>query len=650
MTTIESELLPEARKARELRQWQRSYELFSRAEAHSGLDAEDLERFAEVSWFAGRSDLALQAAERSFHAYVRAENPERAAYLAFDLAKQYGFRAKPSVSAAWLRRGEQILNNLPESYVHGHHQLVLSYMTLARGEVDAALAAAERAAAAGAKSGDADLRAEALTLQGRIRIGTGATAEGFANLEEAAAAAVSGELTPFNTGVTYCQIISACRDVTDYQRAREWTEETEKWCAVQSVSGFPGICRVHRAEVEAIQGSWERAERELEKATEELKAFEAVPPMADGLYALGELRRRRGDLSGAEEALRRSHELGHSPYPALALIRLSQGKVKAAAQAIASAITDETWDKWARSRLLPASIEIFIAAGDLDGARAAAHDLSAHVASYTSPALKAAEHEAWGRLHLAEGEPGEAARRLRLAIRSWQEVKAPYEIAIDRVVLASALQALNDHDGADLELEAAQGSFAQLGAQIDLARVDRLVAASAARRGEAAEVHKTFMFTDIEGSTQLAGSMRGGKWEQLLAWHDETLRSLFARHRGEVVSTTGDGFFVAFDSASEAVACAIDIQRALAEHNRGASFAPDVRIGLHTAEATRHGEDYSGLGVHIAARIAALAQGGEIVISEQTRSDAGKVTVSRELSAELKGLEGPIAVAYLDWS
>ena len=100
-------------------------------------------------------------------------------------------------------------------------------------------------------------------------------------------------------------------------------------------------------------------------------------------------------------------------------------------------------------------------------------------------------------------------------------------------------------------------------------------------------------------------------WRSLLQWHDDTLRSVFARYGGTVVNPTGDGFFVAFDSASSALDAAVTIQRALAAHRRQHGFATPVRIGLHTGEAARRGADYSGVGVHVAARVAAVAAGGE---------------------------------------
>ena len=247
-------------------------------------------------------------------------------------------------------------------------------------------------------------------------------------------------------------MIGACRDLTDYRRASEWIEATEKYCDRQSLSGFPGVCRIHRAEVAAVGGAWERAEHELERATTELGAYNATPPQADGFYAIGDIRRLKGDFEGAEAALREAHARGRSPQPALALVRLAEGKVKAAAAAINAAVAEETWDRWARARLLPAQVEIAIAAGDVKLARTAVDELAGIVAGYPSPALEAGRQVALGRVLVAEGDAPAAAHELRAAIKGWREVGAPYEVARARAILSRALRAVENEDEADLEL------------------------------------------------------------------------------------------------------------------------------------------------------------------------------------------------------
>jgi class 3 adenylate cyclase len=162
-------------------------------------------------------------------------------------------------------------------------------------------------------------------------------------------------------------------------------------------------------------------------------------------------------------------------------------------------------------------------------------------------------------------------------------------------------------------------------------------------------VEKTFMFTDIEKSTNLVEALGDEAWQGVLRVHDESLRSLFADHKGEEVVATGDGFFVGFDSPDEALACAVAIQRRLDEQRRQHGFAPKVRIGVHAAGATQVGRNFTGKGVHEAARIAALAEGNQIVSSQSTAAGSRfPATESRQVT--LRGTSEPIEVVTIDWS
>jgi class 3 adenylate cyclase len=642
--------LRDAREALGRHAWEEAFESFSQADREGDLSGPDLESLAEAAWFTARADLAIDAKERAFKAYDADGDRIRAAYIALHLAQEYSHKQQFSIASAWTRRGERLLEGEEETYAHGYLALAKSDGAREAGDIDTALELAEQAVQIGTRAGDADLQAFGLITLGSLRIATGATSDGFALMEEASIAAVNGELSPLTTGITFCTMIAACRDLTDYRRASEWTEATERWCERQAVSGFPGVCRVHRAEVVALSGAWERAEEELRRATDELAAYNATPPLSDGFYAIGEIRLRMGDLQGAEEALRQAHALGRTPQPALALIRLAEGKVRAAASAINSAVQEQTWDYWARARLLPAQIEIAVAAGDQSLARSAAEELDRLVQTYESPALHAAKHEAWGRVLAAEGDIAEAARELRTAIRHWREVAAPYEVARCCSLLASVLRAMHDDEAADLELQAARDEFTRLGARLDAAAAEKALHAAAERRAAPIQSRKTFMFTDIAGSTNLAELLGNESWEHLLQWHDDALRALFARNNGEVVNSTGDGFFVAFDSAQQGIECAIAIQRALADHRRTSGFALSVRIGLHAAEANRRGESYSGMGVHVAARVAALAGGGEIIATADTLAEASEVAVADTREASLKGVSIPVTVASVAWA
>ncbi|MDQ6794168.1 MAG: adenylate/guanylate cyclase domain-containing protein, partial [Chloroflexota bacterium] len=630
--------------------WPEAFEQLSRADRESQLSGADLESLSLAAFFAAHGDVDLATKERAFKAYEVEKNDIRAAFVAIQVARAYAYAGKYSIASGWQRRAEQLIGTEGDTYVHGHLALIESEIAGYTGNVDLAFSLAERAVAIGRGAADADLTAYALTNLGGLKIASGAPLDGFALMEEASFAAVNDELSPFISGMTACRLIGACRDLTDYRRATEWIEATERYCDRQSLSGFPGVCRVHRAEVTAVGGAWDKAEQDLERATIELGAYNATPPQADGFYAMGDIRRLRGDFEGAEAALREAHARGKSPQPALALVRLGEGKIKAAASAINAAVADQTWDRWARARLLPAQVEIAIAAGDLGRARTAAEELAGIVVGYPSPALEAGRRVALGRVLLAEGDAAGAAPELRAGIKSWREVGAPYEIARARAVLSRALRATEDEDDADLELHAALDEFQRLGARVDAEAAEREIRAAEDRRTGPVSTKKTFMFTDIVGSTNLAEALGDQAWERLLRWHDDALRKLVAGGGGEIVNSTGDGFFAAFESARSGVACAISIQRALLEHRTSTGFALPVRIGLHTAEANRRGTDYSGKGVHVAARVAALAGGGEILATAATLAEAGDVSASEPRSAPVKGVTVPLSVATISWN
>ena len=630
--------------------WPEAFELLSQADREGTLSGADLEALALASFFAARADLELDVKERAYKAHQAEGSDLRAAYVALDIAREYGYTGKPSIAAAWIRRAERILGVEGETYAHGYLALIRSEAAGAGGDMEAALALAEQAVEIGNGAADADLKAHALTNLGALKIATGSTPAGLALMEEASFAAVNGELSPFTTGVTACRMISACRDLTDYRRASEWIEATEKYCARQSLSGFPGVCRIHRAEVTAVGGAWDQAEQELRRATTELDAYNAAPPQADGYYAIGDIHRLKGDFESAEAALREAHVRGRSPQPALALIRLAEGKVKAAAAAINAAVAEATWDRWARARLFPAQVEIAIAAGDVPRARAAADELAGIVAGYPSPALEAGRQVALGRVLLAEGDAAGAVRELRAAVRGWREVGAPYEVARARAVLSRALRGLDDDEGADLEQHAALGEFQRLGARLDASTAERELRDAEDRRSGPVQARRTFMFTDIVGSTNLAEALGNEAWERVLRWHDDLLRGLVATAGGEIVNSTGDGFFVAFDSARQGIDCAVSIQRALRDHRDSTGFAPSVRIGVHSAEANRRGTDYSGMGVHVAARVAALAGGGEILATDETLAEAGDVATADAREAQVKGVTASVSLASITWT
>jgi class 3 adenylate cyclase len=128
----------------------------------------------------------------------------------------------------------------------------------------------------------------------------------------------------------------------------------------------------------------------------------------------------------------------------------------------------------------------------------------------------------------------------------------------------------------------------------------------------------TFLFTDIEGSSDLLRRVGDDRFAAIRGDHRRVVREAFATHGGREIDTAGDGFFVAFDSARSAVAAAVSVQRTLATFTWPADAEVRVRMGLHTAEPLVGEEGYIGLGVHRAARICDAAHGGQVLISNAT--------------------------------
>jgi class 3 adenylate cyclase len=643
------ELVEIGRAALERHEWQEAYDALTEADRAGSLSAGGLWLLASAAYWTAHPDETVVALERAYSAYLEEGNRASAAMMAFRVAEQHGMRMALPQAMGWAARAQHLGEENPAWPVHGWLTWMQGLLAWFQGDFDAAIARYDESVALASRSGDRDLywmsihdKGHALCLLGRVE-------EGMTLLDEAMAAVVGGELAPQAAGYVYCGMIGACSRLGDYGRASEWTEATLRWCERQSVPAFPGVCRIHKAELMRLRGSLAKAEEEARLACEELPRFNFFSGMGPANYEIGEVRRRLGDFRGAEEAYARAHEFGCNPQPGLSLVRLAQGKVEAAEAGIRQALDVASGNRCLQLRLLAAQAEVALAARDLETAASAADELESIVGHYKAPALHALAACVRGAVLLEQGKPNEALLPLRRARQSWQEVEAPFEVAEVRVLLGKAFRAIGDDEAAALELKAARAAFERLGTRPAAELAGRLLGAVPTKEAPD-RVTRAFMFTDIVKSTDLVGVIGDDAWEDLLAWHDQTLHSLFASHGGEVAHHTGDGFFVAFEDARSGLACAVAVQRALAEHRRAHGFAPLVRIGVHAAEATRRGQDYSGGEVHKAARIASLAQGGEILATVETVTVAdGEFRVSDPRAVTLKGVAEPVEVARVEW-
>jgi class 3 adenylate cyclase len=640
------------RSALERHDWTEALAQLKQADAANELDGDGLEMLAEAAWWMAQPADSIAARERAYASFIAAGDKRRAAITAFRLAQANASKNAMSVAQAWRARAEKLVEGDEESAAYGYVLFMNALMGgVAQAGPDAALAVGRRIAELGERLGDRDLHAMGVMSQGYALLATGDVKGGMAQFDIATLSAAAGELTIFPTGMIYCGTIGACREIGDYRRASEWTEATTRWCERQSITGFPGICRVYRAEIVALRGSWAQAEQEARRACEELQRFELNEAVALGFYEIGEIRMRIGDLPAAEEAFRRAHELGMVPEPGMSLVRLARGDTAAAGASLHRALANEQMP-FTRARLLPVEVEVALILGDRERARAASTELDGIARSFGTPAMEAIASGARAALQLADGDPSAAEAALRSAMRTWVDLDVPYEIARTRVLLAAVYKAQQDEAAATLELHSAHSTFERLGARRDARRVsellgDQVSAASAETTPETVE--RTFMFTDIVRSTKLVDAIGDRAWEDLIRWHDETLRALIAEHRGEEIRHQGDGFFVSFASAADAVECAAAIQRRLNEQRRRQGFALEVRIGMHTAVAHRRGLDYAGLGVHEAARIGGVAEAGEVLVSPETLAAAKTTYAVKKRNVSLKDIAGTVEVASIDW-
>jgi DNA-binding CsgD family transcriptional regulator len=445
--------------------WRDAHAAFTGA----ALDAADLELFAQTAYMLGRDDEYVSALEQAHHAHLRAGAPMRALRCAFWIGHSWLFRGQMAPALGWFARARRLLEREPRDVAELGYVLITDMLShLMSGDAEAAGALAARIVEVGERFGDDDLVAMGMMEQGHALVRQGRVPDGLRLIDETMVAVTSGELSPIVAGIVYCNTISFCREVYELRRVREWTGALTRWCARQpNMVAHKGVCLVHRAEVMTLGGAWDDALVELGRLGEEL-SLGALNQRArgDAAYREGEVRRLRGEFALAEEAYRRAVALGREPQPGHALLLLAQGRSDAAAAMIRRVVT-ETSRGLPRAALLPAYVEIMLAAGDLSAAAGACRELGE--ISGQNEAVNAMSWQAGAALALAEGDSRAALTSARRAWQAWQQIEAPYEAARSRCLIARACGLLGDDDSCALELQAALETFRALGALPDVA-------------------------------------------------------------------------------------------------------------------------------------------------------------------------------------
>ncbi len=465
-------------------EWLEALDALSAAGAASDC-AEGLELRARAEYGRGDFEASVSAWE-DLHARLVSEGDSAgaawpAAMVAMFLMMDTGLMAPVRT---WLRRAERLLEGHDEAPAHSIIAVVRAYERFMCGDMAAAGANATLAIELGSRLGVASAVMIGRVCTARITIFSGQVQAGLDQLDEIAIDLMSGVVDPLTTGMMYCELICAAQGMALHDKASEWTDVMEHWRHGSAIGGIGGRCRVHRAEILRISGPCDRAEAEALGACDELRPW-MRREFGWPLVELGNIRLRRGDLVGAEEAFLAAHERAWSPYPGLALLRLEQGDIGSATTMIADAIAhpfDVPWKErppFGDLRLAPlldAQAEIAAAAGDADTARVAAQALTSIAESYPSRSLAAGAELANARVALLAGHLDQAIHHAAAATAAWSDIGAPFEAAAARMVLGQAHHRSNNVNGAQLEWRAAKSAFEAFGATRWAERADRHLA------------------------------------------------------------------------------------------------------------------------------------------------------------------------------
>ena len=464
--------LNQARESFTRHAWGESYRLFRSADGGASLAPDDLERAATAAYLSGHDDESESFNARAHQTYVDRGDCEAAARSAFWLAFGLLGRGAMAPASGWLARAARVLDEADvDCVVRGYLLIPGAIQRIAQGKPSEGHAMFVRAAEIASRFADRDLGCLARHGCGRALIRLGNVTEGVALLDDAMISVTGDEVSPILAGDIYCSVLEACQEIFDVRRAFEWTASLARWCASQpDLVRYRGECLIYRAELMQWRGDWKDAEQDARAACELLTAGRGRAAAGAAFYRLGEIHRLRGESTEAETAYRRANESGRKPQPGLSLLRLAEGQTDAAAASIRTALID-TSSRAARARVLGAAVEILLAAGDREQARAAASELSGIATVLGTPFLRAASDQATAAVLLADGDVAAAAQAIRGAREAWRDLEMPYEEAETCVLMSAVCERRGDRDGREFELDAARRLFSQLNAQTSLLRI-----------------------------------------------------------------------------------------------------------------------------------------------------------------------------------
>ncbi|UKA51414.1 helix-turn-helix transcriptional regulator [Arthrobacter sp. FW305-123] len=456
------QLVTEAREAFARGDWDAANRAMECAATETALGVEDQEILARSKWWLGDVQGSMALSEGIFHRRVANGLTRSAARAALMLSLQWGLRGNIAVSSAWLNRARLLLESLPESVEHGY----LLYLEgndaiYLEGNPGPALEASIRLKELSHRLAAPELAGFASMLAGLAAVRSGDARNGFRDLDEAMLPVLAGELPPEWGGDIYCSVIHLCYEMANYARMRAWTDAMASWCAGLSTSFmYAGIVRVHELQLLSAEGNWAQVEPEISQLSERLRNAHGWIA-ADCFCELGEIRRRRGDATGAAAAFAEARKLGVDAQPGSALLLAQAGRTEAAVDALRAALAER--GPLGRAWLLLPMVELLALENPAE-AEIYCKELEATASRYGSPGFLGRANQARGSVLMAEQRWPEAVTALEAAAKVYRSQHLRYELAEIHHRLAFVMAARGEHRAARAERATAAAIRTQLGA------------------------------------------------------------------------------------------------------------------------------------------------------------------------------------------
>jgi class 3 adenylate cyclase len=660
-------------------------ELMEDAGSEPAMRAGVLERLADLAYMTG-ADAAKAVArlEQALALYQAAGDAERAAQMHSRLGFHHSyFVDSMDLGRAYehLRAAEAVLAHGPERPAQAYLYIGIAVAGIWAARTEEGLAASRRAMEIAERLGSDGLWANAALLHGHHVCEMGRTAEGVALMDRAQDVAdrlnhgLTAFLCTWFRGFRANQQLDPRRAIALAEREVRQSRLSQAPVQRRVLLGLQALNHVVSGELENARSVWREAQAAgASEMTEGPLLLEYCAGrweyVVEERLRLREMLRRRGnrimELYSTMESVRALHALGDFPRARELLRELEADReanprwvtawvVGTVAMVVLAEIGDLEEAERAMARLrevvedadLVGLREVYVSwalavlaarRGDLRqaDARFAASLSACRARSYLNAEPRILH--AWGRALLAAGERAGAVEKLDGAIESYR--RQGYVARFIERVLADKVQA--------------QGV-----ARGDVATSIDAVAATVERRrpdlrGFAApDGRVTLMFSDMEGFTEMTERLGDREAHRVIRAHNAIVREQLRAHGGVELELQGDGFLLAFGDPVAALRCAIAIERTLAAYSAEHPEQPiRVRIGLHTGEAIKEAEGFFGKTVILAARIAAQARGGEILVSavvKEATARAPDVRFGETREARLKGLASAYALHAVAW-